>query len=287
MREDVLKEEEPTIHTVLSLINEFNQKIHDGAKHGEDDYFVQAGDDLLYAPLNYLKKKCPSLKSEADLLKLGFFFGPQDLHTESQFVLWYEKRFQRPLTPSIQKKAQFLFPAIQEEILHPLQVINQQFELLKKQRILTNSKDLPTQFGEWLTKSIFGLKHRKSMSQQRGFDFEWQDKKVEVFVYWKLKSQTQSSLKGLKIKKTDLHLYDICILVYLTPDFLIKDLCFLDSSYIQRKFASKGHSLFIQEEEIQMYFFTRSSKHYDKIINEKTLLTFASSSFLSKYPVQR
>ncbi len=274
------------IPTILSLIQEFNQKVHDGAKHGEDDLFVQGEMEDAYAPMTYLKKKCPLLKTEKDLLKIGFFFGPNEVGQNSTFAHWYEKRFQKLLPSSIQKKMQFLFPIQQEEMQRPLQLINEQYEWLKKNRILINSKDLPTQLGEWFAKSIFGLRHCKSMSQ-RGFDFELDGKKVEVFVHWKLSNQAKSSLKGMKIKKTDLNLYDFCILIYLTPDLLIKDLCFLDSSYIQRKFSTKGHSLFIQEEDIRMYFFGKSPKHYDKILNEKTLLTFASSHFLSKYPVQR
>ena len=39
-----------------------------------------------------------------------------------------------------------------------------------RKRILKNRKKLPVQLGEWLTKSIFGLRQEKT-SSQRGFDF--------------------------------------------------------------------------------------------------------------------
>ena len=131
-------------------------------------------------------------------------------------------------------------------ILDQIEIVNKCYEILGQQQILLNGKNLPTQLGEWYAKCIFGLKQVKSTSQ-RGFDFVAQDgKRVEVQVEW----SDVSSPKGVKIKKTLVDLSDYCIIIYVAKNFMIREVCFLDSEYVSRKFSNKGHTLFLKDTDV-------------------------------------
>jgi hypothetical protein len=143
--------------------------------------------------------------------------------------------------------------------------------------ILLNGKSFPVQVGEWLAKSIFGLKQVKS-SSQRGFDFMMNDNRVEVNVHWKEKS----SPKGVKVRKSLINLSDSCLLIYLNSNFLIRDICYLDSDFVQRKFSGKGHSIFLKDSDVNAYFFSKSDKHFDKIVDKSAMMKFAAPMFAMK-----
>jgi hypothetical protein len=163
-------------------------------------------------------------------------------------------------------------------ILDQIGLVNKSYEILAAEQILLNGKNLPTQLGEWYAKCIFGLKQVKSTSQ-RGFDFVMgEGKRVEIQVEW----SDASSPKGVKIKKTLVDLSDYCIIIYVAKNFMIREVCFLDSEYISRKFSNKGHTIFLKDSDVSSYFFSKSSKHFDKIINPITFLKYASPNLAMK-----
>ena len=57
-----------------------------------------------------------------------------------------------------------------------------------------------------------------------------------------------SSPKGVKVKKSLVDLSDYLIVVYIANNFMIRELCFLDSSFVPRKFSGKGHENHICKE---------------------------------------
>ncbi|MEX0797950.1 MAG: hypothetical protein WD025_00805, partial [Bacteriovoracaceae bacterium] len=131
---------------------------------------------------------------------------------------------------------------------------------------------------EWYAKSIFGLQQRKSASQ-RGFDFYMEgDKKTEVQVHW----QDITSPKGVKLKKSLVEMSDYVVIMYIAKNFMIRDILLLDSSFVIRKFGGKGHTLFLKDQDVSGYFFSKSDKHYSKIVNKTALLKFATPKFAMK-----
>jgi hypothetical protein len=208
-----------------------------------------------FAPLKYIQKRIPDCKDIYSLLKLGFVYDSFELSNNENFPIWYEKQFSKKLLRRDAKKI-----------------------LIVYEQILLNGKNLPTQLGEWYAKCIFGLKQVKSTSQ-RGFDFVMEDgKRVEIQVEW----SDASSPKGVKIKKTLVDLSDYCIIIYVAKNFMIREVCFLDSEYVSRKFSNKGHTIFLKDSDVSTYFFSKSSKHFDKIINPITFLKYASPSLAMK-----
>lgn len=140
-----------------------------------------------------------------------------------------------------------------------------------------NGKNLPVQLGEWYGKCIFGLNQIKSTSQ-RGFDFFLGNDRVEIKVHW----SDQSSPKGVKLKKSLIGLSQFTIIIYLSRNFMIREICFLDSGFIQRKFSGKGHTMFLKDLDISPYFFSQSDKHVDKVANSTALLKYANPNFAMK-----
>ena len=65
---------------------------------------------------------------------------------------------------------------------------------------------------------------------------ELDGKRIEVKVHW----NDQSSPKGVKIKKSLVELSDYCVIIYLAANLMIREICFLDSEFVLRKFADKG-----------------------------------------------
>jgi enoyl-[acyl-carrier-protein] reductase (NADH) len=103
-------------------------------------------------------------------------------------------------------------------------------------------------------------------------------KRVEIQVEW----SDASSPKGVKIKKTLVDLSDYCIIIYVAKNFMIREVCFLDSEYVSRKFSNKGHTIFLKDSDVSSYFFSKSSKHFDKIINPITFLKYSSPNLAMK-----
>jgi hypothetical protein len=231
-----------------------------------------------FAPFKYLQKRLPETKDIYSLLRVGFVYDSFELSNNENFQIWYEKQFSRKLLKKDAKKISIVYTPNNKMILDQIGLVNKSYEILASEQILLNGKNLPTQLGEWYAKCIFGLKQVKSTSQ-RGFDFIMgEGKRVEIQVEW----SDASSPKGVKIKKTLVDLSDYCIIIYVAKNFMIREVCFLDSEYISRKFSNKGHTIFLKDSDVSSYFFSKSSKHFDKIINPITFLKYASPNLAMK-----
>ncbi len=256
----------------------FSSSTHGSSDYDKDEYFVMGDDRIGFAPLKFIQKKQPECKDIFSLLRLGFVYDSFELSNNENFQIWYEKQFSKKLLRRDAKKISIVYVPNNKLILDQINLVNRSYEILSHEQILLNGKNLPTQLGEWYAKCIFGLKQVKSTSQ-RGFDFVMADaKRVEIQVEW----SDASSPKGVKIRKTLVDLSDYCIIIYVAKNFMIREVCFLDSEYVSRKFSSKGHTIFLKDSDVSAYFFSRSSKHFDKIINPITFLKYASPNLAMK-----
>ncbi|MBP9673627.1 MAG: hypothetical protein KBD63_00900 [Bacteriovoracaceae bacterium] len=264
---------------IFQLAEEFTKTPHGSSDYYKDEVFVM-GEKESFLPVNYIFKNIPEIKNHEDLLAQGFVFSSYNFVDESSFPKWYEEQFGKKLTSKLSQKIAVLYFPQHAEILSMVKIADEFYEALRKHHIILNGKNFPVQLGEWYAKTIFGLQQVKSISQ-RGFDFTLdakESKKIEVKIHW---SDTISP-KGVKLKKSLLELSDACILVYVNQNFLIRDICFLDSEFVLRKFDDKGHTIFLKDADLAPYFFTKSGKHFDKIKNKSALLKFATSQFLAK-----
>lgn len=256
----------------------FSSSTHGSSDYDKDEFFVMGEDRNEFAPLKFIQKKLPECKDIYSLLRLGFVYDSFELSNNENFQHWYEKQFSKKLLRSYGKKISIVYVPNNKLILDQIGLVHRSYEVLAQEKILLNGKNLPTQLGEWYAKCIFGLKQVKSTSQ-RGFDFVMADgKRVEIQVEW----SDASSPKGVKIKKTLVDLSDYCIIIYVAKNFMIREVCFLDSEYVSRKFSSKGHTIFLKDSDVSSYFFSKSSKHFDKIINPITFLKYASPNLAMK-----
>jgi hypothetical protein len=64
--------------------------------------------------------------------------------------------------------------------------------------------------------------------------------------------------------------------MYVARNFMIREICFLDSDFVIRKFSNKGHTLFLKDSDVQSYFFSKSDKHIDKVVNKTAMMRYAS-----------
>lgn len=256
----------------------FSSSTHGSSDYDKDEYFVMGEERTDFAPLRFIQKKLPECKDIYSLLRLGFVYDSFELSNNENFQLWYEKQFSKKLLRKDARKISIVYVPNNKLILDQIGLVNRSYEILAHEQILLNGKNLPTQLGEWYAKCIFGLKQVKSTSQ-RGFDFIMADgKRVEIQVEW----SDASSPKGVKIKKTLVDLSDYCIIMYVAKNFMIREVCFLDSEYISRKFSNKGHTIFLKDSDVSAYFFSKSSKHFDKIINPITFLKYSSPNLAMK-----
>ena len=146
-----------------------------------------------------------------------------------------------------------------------------------RERILLNRKNIPTQLGEWYAKTIFGLVQCRSRSQ-RGFDFYGKGERIEVKVEW----GDVSSPKGVKIKKHLLEQSVFCIIIYLSDNLMIRDVCIMDSAFVLKKCEGRGSTVFLKDGDIARYFFSQSLKHMDKVRNPSAFLKYATPAFAAK-----
>lgn len=256
----------------------FSSSTHGSTDYDKDEFFVMSEDRKDFAPFKYIQKKIPDCKEINSLLKLGFVYDSFELSNNENFPIWFEKQFSKKLLRRDAKKISIVYVPNNKLILDQIGLINRSYEVLSAEQILLNGKNLPTQLGEWYAKCIFGLKQVKSTSQ-RGFDFVMGDgKRVEIQVEW----SDASSPKGVKIKQTLVDLSDYCIIMYVAKNFMIREVCFLDSDFVSRKFSSKGHTIFLKDSDVSSYFFSKSSKHFDKIINPITFLKYSSPNLAMK-----
>jgi len=259
-------------------IKSFSDQSHGSSDYDNDEFFVKGSGEGVFAPLRYLKKKVESLKDQRDLIKGGFVIDALDFIELDGFPEWYERQFGRKLLRKFAKKICILQEPNNKAIFHAIEQVNQCYTTLRNQKIILNGKNLPVQLGEWYAKCIFGLSQNKSASQ-RGFDFILQDgKRVEVKVEW----GDAPTHKGVKIKKSLVELSDYCIVIYVGFNLMIREVCFLDSDFIIRKFADKGHTIFMKDSDVSAYFFSRSNRHDDKIANSSALLKFCCPNLAMK-----
>lgn len=268
------------LEQIYDAIEEFNQTSHGSSNYSDDKIFVMGRISKHFAPFSFLKKKVSSLNNlndYKDTMSLGLVFSSYDFLEGNEFKNWYEAQFSQRFTPKISKDISILYKPNHKIIFTALEEVTKNYEVLRREKILINSKNLSTQLGEWYAKCIFGLKQVKSASQ-RGFDFELEGKRVEIKVHW----GDKSSPKGVKIKKSLLELSDSCIVIYETLNFMIRDICFLDSDFVLRKFSGKGHTIFLKDNDISLYFFSKSSKHLSKVVNKNALMMFSSPQLAMK-----
>lgn len=258
-------------------ITEFCRETHGSSNFHKDEIYVRGRGASEFAPLSYLIKKIPEIKGPEALMSQGFVFDSFELFAQDDFPNWYEGQFARKLTRTQSKDILLLQLPNTKAILSAIEQVHLGYKVLSEEQILLNGKNLPVQLGEWFAKSIFGLRQEKSTSQ-RGFDFYIGKKRVEVKVHW----SDQSSPKGVKIRKSLVELSDYCVVIYIARNFMIREICFLDSSYILRKFSTKAHTLFLKDSEISQYFFSKSNKHLDKVVNSSALLKYSSPQFALK-----
>ncbi len=266
------------IQNLSEEINVFSSSPHGSSDYDKDEYFVMHESRTDFAPLKYLQKKLPDIKDIQSLLKKGFVYDSFELSNNEGFSNWYEKQFGKKLLQKDARKISIVYVPNNKLILDQIEIVNRAYEILSTEQILLNGKNLPTQLGEWYAKCIFGLKQVKS-SSQRGFDFVMGNgKRVEIQIEW----SDLSSPKGVKIKKTLVELSDYSVIVYVAKNFMIREICFLDSEFVSRKYANKGHTIFLKDSDVSSYFFSRSDKHFDKIINPITFLKYASPALAMK-----
>lgn len=266
-----------TTSLIFQEIHRFSQEGHGSSNYDQDHFFIKNDQPGEFAPLSYLVKKIEAINSFHDLLKLGLVCDSYDLIVEPHFESWFEKQFGKKLKRAQSKNLHLMYLPDNKKIFGAIEQVNNSYELLRQSNILLNGKNFPVQLGEWYAKSIFGLKQKRTTSQ-RGFDFFIDEKRVEVKIHWK----DLSSPKGVKLRKSLVDLSDYCILVYLAKNFMIREICFLDSDFVVRKFAGKGHTLFLKDSDISTYFFSKSDKHLDKVVNSSALLKYASPTLALK-----
>ena len=258
-------------------IKDFNQETHGSTDYDKDEIYVMGESPNEFAPLKYLIKKIEGLSKSRELLKLGLVHDTYDLFEYEHFPSWFENQFSRKLTRTLSKKISILHLPNNKEVFDSIELVNKCYEVLRAEQILMNGKNLPVQLGEWYAKAIFGLEQRKSASQ-RGFDFYLEDKRIEVKVHW----SDVSSPKGVKMRKSLVDLADHCILIYIARNFMIREIGFLDSSFIVRKFGGKGHTIFLKDSDVSQYFFSKSDKHYMKVANKSALLKYCNPQLAMK-----
>jgi hypothetical protein len=257
---------------------EFSEHSHGNSVFDKDIYFLLGEKEKEFVPFSYFTKRHPHIKSVNQLVAEGYVLSGAAFLELDEFDLWYQSQFNKKLTPKLKKDIFFLHHPDMKKVFEAVEIVDQVYRIMKEHKILINGKNLPVQLGEWYTKLVLGLKQVKSASQ-RGFDFETLDeKKVEVKVHW----QDSTSPKGVKIKRSLIELSDFTTVVYISKDFTIRDILMLDSDYIIRKLADKGHTVFLKDSDVSSYFFSRSDKHYDKIVNYAALMKFSTPQFAMK-----
>lgn len=263
---------------VNEIAKEFSSQSHGSTDFYKEEIFIKGETDEEFVPLGFLLKNKPDIKSVEELQSQGYVFSSCDYLDLPSFDKWFQAQFNRKIDQKSKKNIGIVHLPDTKKIFDAVEIVNEVYRILKESKVLINGKNLPVQLGEWYAKSVFGLRQIKS-SSQRGFDFYTHDKKkVEVKIHW----QDITSPKGVKIKKSLCELSDYTIVMYVAKNFMIRDILFLDSDFVMRKYAGKGHTIFLKDSDVQGYFFSKSDKHYDKIKNRSALLKFASPTLAMK-----
>lgn len=265
---------------IEEMTKEFSSQSHGSSDYWKDTIFVRGENDDSFVPMSYVQKKKPNNK-EVTLTSLqadGYVYSSLDFLELKGFEKWYQNQFNKKLTLKTKKSIGIVHLPNTNKIFEAVEIVNQVYQIMKDYKVLVNGKNLPIQLGEWYGKTVFGLKQIKS-SSQRGFDFFMDDgKKVEVKIHW----QDVTSPKGVKLKKSLVEMSDYTIIMYVAKNFMIRDILLLDSDFVIRKFAGKGHTIFLKDGDVSGYFFSKSDKHYSRIVNKKALMQFASPNLAMK-----
>ncbi len=263
---------------VDDVVKDFNSQSHGSSDLWKETVFVRGESDEVFVPFEFLNKKSEDFKTVVDLQKAGYVKSSLTFLDLPGFDKWFEDTFNRKLDMKDRKNITIVHLPDAKKIFEAVEIVNQVYQILKDHKVLVNGKNLPVQLGEWYAKTILGLEQRKS-SSQRGFDFYTHDKKkVEVKIHW----HDTTSPKGVKLKRSLIEMSDYTVVMYVSKNFTIRDILLLDSDFVIRKFAGKGHTIFLKDPDIMGYFFSRSNKHYDKIVNRKALLQFSSPDLAMK-----
>ena len=263
---------------VYEMAQKFSGSTHGSSDYDRDSIYVRGSSDREYVPYSFLQKELPQIDSINKLKAEGFVLSSYDFLEINEFDHWYQGQFNKRLSSKVMKNIGILHLPDQKAIFDTVEIVHQTFQILKDHKVLMNGKNLPIQLGEWYSKIIFGL-HQIKSSSQRGFDFQTEEGRiVEVKVHW----HDLTSPKGVKIKKSLAELSDFCIIMYVAKNFTIRDILLLDSEFILRKFDTKGHTIFLKDQDVAGYFFSKSDKHFDKVVNQTALLKFASPTLAMK-----
>lgn len=264
------------IEDIFKEIEVFSSTKHGSSNYDKDELFVK-GNNNEYAPLSYLEKKVGDINGERCFLEKGFIYESFDFLNDNSFHKWFESQFSKKLTRRASKQISLIHLPNNKSIFDAIEKVHECYEILRRQQILWNGKKLPVQLGEWYAKSIFGLRQVKSTSQ-RGFDFYIDDRRVEVKVNW----GDEFSPKGVKIRKSLVELSDYCIVMYVARNFMIREICFLDSEFVLRKFGGKGHTIFLKNPDISNYYFSNSKVKDRTVVNRTALLKYALPTLAMK-----
>lgn len=265
------------ISELFREIKKFSKENQGSSNYFKEEYFVEGEKGNEFAPFSYLQKNLNGLQSPNQLLKQGFLLHSYSFLGSPQFLNWYESKFARKLSESGGPKITLLRQMDNKAIFSAIEKVNDAYIVLREQQILLNGKNLPVQLGEWYARVIFGLYQKKSASQ-KGFDFKLNDKTVEVKVHW----ADSSSPKGVKLKRSMVSLSEYCILIYIAKNLMIREICLLDSQFILRKYGARAQTIFLKDSDISDYFFSKSKKHDDKVVNQLALLKFSNPTFAVK-----
>lgn len=265
------------LENLYEEVEVFSKETHGSTDYFKETAFVRGKGENDFAPLKYLCKKISELDDKFSLLKKGFVSDALDLYDQPAFSDWYEHQFGRKLKRSEAKKITIIYLPDNKRIFDAIELVNKSYDILRTEHIILNNKNLPVQLGEWYAKAIFGLDQLKSTSQ-RGFDFLLEGKRVEIKVEW----GDASSPKGVKLRKSLADLSDYCIIMYIAKNFRIREICFLDSDFVTRKFGGKGHTIFLKDSDVTQYFFSSSLKHSNKVANPTALLKYSTPTFAMK-----
>ena len=248
-------------------INQYYESAED-TPLGDGDVFVQCPKgSSRYAPFRAL-----SCTDWCELLKIGYVCESHCLERFTDFQNWFEERYQCPV------KGVYLLTIPQDTKVHnAAAMLMKAHQMLMGDCIVFNTKDIPVQIAEWYAKSIFGLVQCSSHCQ-RGFRFYRRDIAVEVKVAW----GEETSVRGVKIEKRALARSEYCIIIYLADSFMIQDICIMDAKFILKKWENKGEFVFLREEQISKYFFSRSSLHKKAVQNVSRLLQFSTPTFAKR-----
>lgn len=257
---------------------DFSSHANGSSDYWKDTVFVRGESDQVFVPLSYLRKKLEQVKGISDLQQAGYVLSSLTYLDLKSFDDWFKDNFNRKLSLKDRKSIDILHCPDSKKIVEAVEIVDQVYQILKDHKVLVNGKNLPVQLGEWYAKSILGLHQRKS-SSQRGFDFYTNDKKkVEVKIHW----QDVTSPKGVKLKRSLVEMSDYTVVMYVAKNFMVRDILLLDSDFVIRKFANKGHTIFLKDSDISGYFFSRSNKHYDRIVDKTSLMKFSTPNFAMK-----